>query len=224
MPPIEPESADTRLHLIRHGRVADEWHGRIYGDLDVPLSPEGERELERAAAALDGTILAAVLSSGLSRAEFGASLLRRTRGYERRDEPELREISRGDWRGKTFEELEEAEPGAMAAWRASADVRPPAGESLVDLAARVIPRLDALAAEFAGAEIAIVTHSWVARVAAATALGLGPNGAHALDLPTGRAATVDWPSSPGGRATVAAFASGSAPPRAVRWHRGPRPT
>jgi broad specificity phosphatase PhoE len=213
---------NTRFHLVRHGRVAPEWHDRIYGDLDVPLSDVGEAELRSVADALADAPLDAVLSSGLARAEFGAALLRAPRGLPRRDEPELREISRGAWRGLTFDELEERSPGAMAAWRRDPRSRPPDGESLHDLAARVLPCLTRLAAELAGAEVAVVTHSWVARVLVAEALGLGPGGAHRLDLPTGRMATLDWPSERGAvRPTLTGFASEHPPPRGVRWHRGP---
>jgi probable phosphoglycerate mutase len=217
--------SETRFHLIRHGLVAPEWRGRIYGDRDVPLSPAGEAQMRAAAGALAERDLAAVVSSGLARAEFGAALLRRGRGVPRRDEPALREISRGAWAGLTFAELETHDPGAMGAWCASAAARPPGGESLADLEARVAPCMDALAAEFPGGEIALVTHSWVSRVLVAAALGLGPLGAHRFDLGAGQRVTMDWPAMGAGRgasaATLAAFASAAPPARTERWHRGP---
>jgi hypothetical protein len=42
----------TRLLLVRHGAVANSWSERIYGRLDVPLSPAGEAEARTIAAAL----------------------------------------------------------------------------------------------------------------------------------------------------------------------------
>jgi broad specificity phosphatase PhoE len=215
----------TRIHLVRHGRVEDAWRGRIYGDLEVGLAPEGEEEARRAALRLSGVSLAAVVSSGLARAEFGAALLRSGRGLPRRDEPDLREIDRGGWRGSTFGDVERAAPGSIAAWRGDPAFRPPGGESLADLLARVRARLDALAAEFAGLELAVVAHSWVGRVAACAALDLGPEAAHRFDLPTGGLVVLDWPPDPSGglRPSLAAFAADAPPPRAERWFRGPPP-
>jgi broad specificity phosphatase PhoE len=216
--------APTRIYLLRHGRVEDAWRGRIYGDLEVGLAPEGEEEARRAAGALSGLTLAAVVSSGLARAEFGAALLRAGRGLARRDEPDLREIQRGDWRGSTFEAVERGAPGSLASWRSDPAFSPPGGESLADLYARVRPRLDALAQEFAGAEIAVVAHSWVGRLAACAALDLGPQAAHRFDLPTGGLVILDWPSAPGDleRPTLVGFATDVPPSRDVRWFRGPK--
>ncbi|MEM7308869.1 MAG: histidine phosphatase family protein [Planctomycetota bacterium] len=215
--------ATTRFHLIRHGRVDEAWHGRIYGDLDVPLAPEGREEARRIAAVLAGTTFDAVVSSGLARAEFGAAALREGRGLPRSDEPRLREISRGEWAGLTFEELDERQPGAFAAWLADPSQRPPGGESLDDVAARVVPPIEELARARAGAQLGVVCHSWVARVLACRALGLPPTSATRMDLPTAGNVVVDWPSGavPGLRPTLVGFAVDIPPARGVRWFRGP---
>jgi broad specificity phosphatase PhoE len=112
----------------------------------------------------------------------------------------------------------------VAAWRSDPTFRPPGGESLADLSARVRPRLAALAREFAGAEIAVVAHAWVGRLAACAALDLGPAAAHRFDLPTGGLVILDWPSSaePGERPVLAGFATDVPPPREARWFRGPK--
>ena len=95
-----------RFYLVRHGAVAAPWDGRIYGDLDVPLSALGREEARLAAERLSDLPLDAVLSSGLERAEYGASLMRAARDSERRDEPALREIHRGAWKGLDRAELD----------------------------------------------------------------------------------------------------------------------
>jgi broad specificity phosphatase PhoE len=86
-------------------------------------------------------------------------------------------------------------------------------------------RLDALAAEFAGLELAVVAHSWVGRVAACAALDLGPEAAHRFVLPTGGLVVLDWPAERDGglRPVLSAFAADEPPPRAERWFRGPPP-
>lgn len=176
----------TRIFLQRHGAVDSAWQGRIYGALDVPLSARGRAEGERAAERLAGIDLAAVISSGLARAEHGAACLRATRRTERIDDPALRELERGEWAGLTLSELERRSPGAWEAWGRAPDTsRPPGGESLIDLHARVRPRIAAWARPHAGRALAIVTHGWVIRVLVCEALGLSLARARHLDVRTG---------------------------------------
>lgn len=175
-----------RLYLLRHGEVDPAWNGRIYGALDVPLSAAGRTEARRAAERLGGLELGAVVSSGLARTEFGAELLRAPRGLPRLVDPELRELERGAWAGLTLVELEAREPGAFSAWtRRPAQVRPPGGESLADLAARVGPRVRHWRAQHAGSDLALVVHGWVVRVLLCEVLGLELDHATRLDVRTG---------------------------------------
>jgi len=181
-----------RLHLVRHGAVAAPWSTRIYGDLDVPLSAAGRDEARRAAERLEDLPLDAVLSSGLARAEFGAELVRAGRGLTRRDEPDLREIGRGEWKGLDLDGLTPEVARGWAAWHARPDVlRPEGGESLDDLARRVLPCIDRLAAEFSGGAVAIVSHAWVIRTIACEALLLARRRAPMLEVGTGSLVVVD---------------------------------
>ena len=229
----------TRLHLIRHGAVAPAWRSRLYGCLDVPLSEPGRREAQRAAEIVAQIDLAAVFSSGLERAEFGAACIRAGRGLERRDEPALRELDRGEWAGLTFAELDRRDPGAYQRWSAAPhEVRPPGGENLTDLTRRVVPALARIAAEHRGAEIAIVTHSWVIRVAVCAALAVPPARCMRLDVSTGGMAVLDWPAGAEPeheharvdgaedergslRPTLVGFGLDHAPDRGRVWFRGP---
>ena len=49
---MDDDASWTRLFLVRHGAVERAWRGRIYGDLDVPLSAAGEAQARRIAAIL----------------------------------------------------------------------------------------------------------------------------------------------------------------------------
>lgn len=219
------DPATTRLYLCRHGAVAAPFAGRLYGDRDVPLSDAGRAEAAACARALAALPLAAVVSSGLARAEDGAALIRAGRGLARCDEPSLKELSRGAWAGLSFAELDARSPGAFARWQsAPAAERPPGGESLADLWRRVHPTLARLAAEHAGQAVAVVAHSWVVRCAACHALGLGLEATLALALPTGALVVLDWPAageSERRRPTLAGFAVDRAPEPGTRWFRGP---
>ena len=202
----------TRIYLVRHGQVAPRWQGRIYGDMDVELSPYGEAQAREAAARLRSVELAAVFSSGLQRAVYGARSIASGRDLDPDVEAGVREMNRGSWRGLTFAELEEREPGAWAAWFAAPrDRRAPGGESLGELAARVHAALDRLAAGHAGQAIAVVSHSWPIRVSAALALGLELEASVGLELSTGEIAVVDWPADRAPRAPVAEHGGGATP-------------
>lgn len=212
--------------MVRHGAIATEWGRRIYGCLEVPLSPAGEGEARAAAERLQDVELTAVISSGLARAEFGAALLRASRGLPRRDETELREISRGTWAGITLDELEHHSPGAWHAWHRSPELaRPPGGESMHDLATRVIPTLDRLALEFAHGAVAIVTHSWVVRTVVCEALALPLSEAPTLEVPTGSLVALDWPSErkrSAQRPILVGFGLDDPPPQTTNWSHGIR--
>jgi len=186
----------TRLYLLRHGEVDGHWRDRIYGRLDVPLSTRGHEQCARIAEAFRGRTLRAVISSGLARAEAAALALRAERPeLARRDEPDLVELDRGPWAGRSKSELRASEPAGFERWERSRGVLgPPGSETLEELAARVVPRVTSLAREFEGGAIAVVAHLWVTRAAVCAALGLPVARAAQIALPPGGCAVIDWPS------------------------------
>jgi len=182
---------ETDLYLVRHGQVRADWQGRIYGCLDVPLSDQGRDEARRAAAQLADMHLDGVACSGLSRTRYGAECIAKGRGLELLVDAELRELERGAWAGMTFEELELQQPGVMAAWRADPwTTRPPEGESMGDLAARVLPALDELTERFPKGTLAVVAHSHVVRCAISRALG--EEASMQLEVPTAAILHFRW--------------------------------
>ena len=221
--PMSNSPRPARLFLLRHGEVEPAWRDRLYGAHDIELSPRGCVEAREAAERLRNEVLDGVVSSGLRRTEYGAALLRAERAVPRRDEPDLRELSRGAWVGLTFREVP---AGGFEAWLAEPEHRrPPGGESLADLAQRVLPRLDALSREFADQNLALVVHSWVIRVAVCAALGMSLRRAPQLAVTTGSVTVLDWTADgndAGARhVVVAGFATDRAPVPGTGWYRGP---
>lgn len=183
----------TRLVLIRHGQVDPTWHGRIYGSHDVALSPLGEEQARTAAEQLRSFHVAAVVSSPLLRASFGARCIASGRGVEHHTDPGLREIDRGDWVGESVLALENREPLSYGQWMRNPSVeRPPGGENLADLTQRVFPRLDHWAERYEGQSLAIVAHSWVIRSVLCEVLQVPLNHTTRLRLDTGAMCAVDW--------------------------------
>jgi broad specificity phosphatase PhoE len=176
----------TRILLIRHGEVASDWAGRVYGAFDVPLSERGHQQTRRIVGALRSVDLCAVVSSGLQRTEAMAATLCESRALERHRDPELREVERGSWVGKHPGKMEASEAEAFLRWSHDSKQRAPGGgESLEDLAARVQPRLVHWAHVYAGETLAVVTHAWVIRVTLCQVLGASLDRASRIEVQTG---------------------------------------
>ena len=170
-----PASGAVHLHLLRHGEVARLSERVLWGQEDVPLSPEGERQ----GAALARWLLESepradrVVSSDLARCRALGELLADALGVELELEPRLREQHLGAWQGKTWDEISAADPARVrACWDDYAATRPPDGESLADVAARAgawwRERKDALV----GRRVLVSTHIGVVRALCCELLGL----------------------------------------------------
>lgn len=190
-------NASTLLYLIRHGEVDPAWRGRIYGGLDIDLSERGRDEARAGAAILADARIDRVISSPLRRARFTADLVAHERGLDVIEHPGLVEIHRGDWAGRTFEELEARDPGAHERWLAApTNTRPPGGESLSDLRDRVRDALRNtidLGSEGGPTPCAVVTaHGWVVRTILCDALGIELDAAETVRMRTGSIHAVEW--------------------------------
>jgi len=169
----------TRFFLIRHALVEPSARAMLYGNLDVALC--------QAALAAD---LAAHrwLAERLPRpARWLVTPLSRTRataeaifaaGYPEQEvveEPAFAEQHLGEWQGLSHEAVSTLlrEP-PHPFWPHGAAERPPGGESIGDVVARVGPALERLASIHAGADIVVVAHGGTIRAAVAHAMGLSP--------------------------------------------------
>ena len=154
-----------RLLLIRHGETDWNAEGRIQGQSDVPLNPRGHQQAERLAHYLAEEPVTAIYASDLLRASetarYVAQALSMPAAYDQR----LREVHFGEWQGMTFEEVLQHDPEAAARWSADPiQCRPPGGETLAELAARVADCLEEIRAHHDGT-VLVVTHGGSIRVA-----------------------------------------------------------
>ncbi|WP_150524407.1 histidine phosphatase family protein [Roseibium sediminis] len=137
------------LVYIRHGQTDWNAEGRMQGQKDIPLNQVGEGQ-----ASGNGKRLAAFLKAeGMDplSLDFVSSPLGRTRrtmdlvraelglaGHDYRLEPEVREITFGDWEGSTLEELALEFPEKVAERRVDKwGFVPPNGESYEMLTGRI---------------------------------------------------------------------------------------
>jgi broad specificity phosphatase PhoE len=131
--------------LARHGETDDNVEPlRFQGWTDTRLNATGRRqafELAQKIATREEPV-ASLWSSDLSRARETATTVGAAIGLRPLLDWRLREGMRGRWEGHLFDEIEDAEPDAYAAWmRGGASFRFPDGESLDEQQQRVIAAL-----------------------------------------------------------------------------------
>jgi broad specificity phosphatase PhoE len=172
----------TRFWLIRHALVEENARAILYGTMDVELCPSTLLEQAPMYRALAARLPrpAAWKITPLSRTRRTAEAIFAA-GYPRMEpevEPDLIEQSLGEWQGLPHAEL----PARLtlpkhAFWPLAGDERPPGGETMVDVIARVGAALERLATEHAGEDVVIVAHGGSIRGAVAHCLRIAADSA-----------------------------------------------
>lgn len=161
------------LFLARHGQT--DWNAtrRFQGASDVGLSERGRAQAEALGRALRARRLAAAYVSPLLRARETAAIALAGDATRVIAVDELRELSLGQWEGRTVDEIRGEAGDPYLAWlRAPHDCPPPGGEPLDCVAARVRGALDRIAAAHGEAdEVLVIAHGGVISVYACALLG-----------------------------------------------------
>jgi broad specificity phosphatase PhoE len=152
----------TTLYLIRHGKTEGGEIRRYKGTIDVPLSENGIRQMERVSKYIieltqnrsnppfppllkggEGGLLNAIYCSDLSRAIRSAEIIAEPHTLKPIIVPSLRERNFGIWEGMSFDEIREKYPKEFDAWAADPlKFSPMGGESTLEVRDRVITALD----------------------------------------------------------------------------------
>jgi broad specificity phosphatase PhoE len=178
---------------MRHGEVANNGEKRYNGHIDIDITQKGVEQMHRLAGLLEGKKISAVYSSDLIRSTRGAAIISDRLGISYTPLPELRERSVGAWEGLTAEEIKARFPEQYALWRADLlNYRPPGGECLVDVSARILPVFKRLVASHREQEIAILLHGGVNRVILADALGMEPLNIFRIEQAFGALNIIDY--------------------------------
>jgi len=169
-----PEGVTNRIVLVRHGEPTETARGRCYGRLDVGLSENGRRQIERACEFLRRFEFSAIYASPRIRARESAMIIAAQSKlfYETKDA--FAEIDFGDFEGLTYEEVEQRFPESYAKWMTTpTQVEFPNGESFARMQKRVLRAANNLRAEHAGETVAVVAHGGVNRIILAHFLRIG---------------------------------------------------
>ena len=137
-----------RLYLVRHGQTVWNKANKAQGHCDIPLDELGQKQAERLAAQLSEVTIGRVLASDLVRCQLTLKPLLQQSSAKPEYRADLRERTFGDMEGEDYTELHvwmrgEAVRLAVPEW----EVRPPGGESMLDVWNRLTPVVEELRSE-----------------------------------------------------------------------------
>ena len=186
-----------KLILIRHGQT--EWNatGRWQGQADPPLNAVGREQAQRTAQELQTQQIEVLISSDLKRARETAEIIAAAFKMEVQLDPRLREINLGDWQGLYSTEIRARWPQEMEEWHdAPLSVRPPHGETIAELADRVLQAVEDIAQHYPQQRMGIVAHELPIAVITTHAAGI-PLAQLRQHMPPNAAwREVEWPVTP----------------------------
>lgn len=161
-PPLPPPRV---IYLLRHGQTTFNVEGRLPGQLEgVALTELGRRQGYRAAVALSGVPLTAVVASPLERALETARQVARGGALPVQVDDRLMDTDVGPWAGQKISELEKTDPR----WKAFLEHpdEPPQGvESLGEVQRRAVAVIEELRRDpEVGSYVAVVSHADVVKL------------------------------------------------------------
>lgn len=162
----------VRLTLICH--AATNAVRAVAFPADEPIDEQGRARASSLANAV-GRVDAAWTSPALRATQTAAALQLNATA-----DPMLRDINLGRWTGRSFAEVRENEPDAVAAWTSQNDAAPHGGESVVALLERVAGWLDKLKQQ--EGRIVAVTHPAVIRSAIVLGIDAKPMSFWRIDI------------------------------------------
>ncbi len=183
MPETAPEVVTTKIVVVRHGET--EWGvvGRFAGRADIKLTAKGRSQAMSVGRRIAPLKPDLILTSPLRRCRDTAEAI----AIAGKGERVLVEVSEGlvdgllgDWTGLTPSLIARGWPDEFAAWKQSADVAPPGGETFNEIRARTSAVVDQTLRDRAGRTIVMVTHAATAKMIIAEALGVPSDVAYRL--------------------------------------------
>ncbi len=155
------------LILVRHGRTPANAAGLLQGRLDQDLDDVGRGQADAVARYVrTWSNVDAVITSPLARARQTADAF----GVPVEIDDRWLELSYGDYEGSPHSDIPSP---VWQEWRDDPNFRPPGGESLLELDARVRSACDDLVERAARMDVVVVSHVSPMKSAVAWALGVG---------------------------------------------------
>ena len=175
------------LDLLRHGET--EGGARYWGATDVALSWKGWRQMR---AAVAGQSWDLIVSSPLRRCAAFAEALARELDVACRYEADLREMSFGEWDGRSASEILKMDAERLRNfWEDPSRHSPPRGESLEQLRSRVTAAWRRILTDRENRRVLLVTHAGPIRLLRAAQLGTQLSNLLSIEVPHGSLITIE---------------------------------
>ncbi len=167
-------SGDSSIVLVRHGHVDGIDPPRFRGRTDLPLTLRGVQQAERTRDLLSALApVAAAYASPLSRCVMTAEIVASSWSLGVTPMPSFVDIDYGDWQGRPYLEVNQADPEGFARWFDAPHLAAiPGGETMPQLVARVRKTMRIILAKHHGETVLLVGHDTVNRVMLLLALDL----------------------------------------------------
>lgn len=176
---FRPPSGACDLLIVRHGESAPVVVGQELaladGHGDPDLAPDGRWQAERVGDRLADEDIAAIYVTTLRRTHETAAPLAGRLAMEPTVVADLREVFLGEWEGGVFrQKVAEGDPIALRIGTEERWDVIPGAESNAELAARVVPALQAIADAHPDQRVVVVVHGGVIGCILAHATGARP--------------------------------------------------
>jgi len=147
----------VQIVLIRPGTSEFDEQGRIQGNLDIPLSEQGQREVQTCIEELRPLGMKIVYSCPCEAAWQTASAIGSGLGIKAKQIEGLANLDHGLWQGMQLEEVRRKQPRVYRQWQESpATVCPPEGEMISDCRERAMAAITKLQKKHKDAIIGVV--------------------------------------------------------------------
>lgn len=169
----------TEIWLIRHGQT--DWNvlGKFQGQTDVPLNETGLQQAHELAEKLTVEPFAAIYSSDLSRAYQTAQALAAKMLLPVQRDTRLREICQGEWEGMDLHQvITKYNVDIRIPNQDPVVSRAPGGESVAEVAARMVEVAREIANKHPRSKVLLVTHGMACACLYCAAKGIPLTDAH----------------------------------------------
>lgn len=146
-----------RLLLICPGSTEFDEEGRIKGNLDMPMTPHGTKQVDKVVADLSEHTVETVYAAAGQACEATARTLATASGAKIKLLPKLTNLDLGLWQGKRIEEVRQTQSRIFRLWQESPEcICPPEGETLDIARGRVQSALDKIRKKHSEGIVALV--------------------------------------------------------------------
>ncbi|NTS76336.1 histidine phosphatase family protein [Catenovulum sp. SM1970] len=148
---------NTRFFLARHGQTEWNLQHRIQGQLDSPLTPLGQQQMQALADSLSAVKIDHIYSSTLGRAVQSAECCQVLSEFAVKSHEGLNERDFGTWQGQLLSAIETLPDYNDICWQVN-NSKPPEGETSLACQTRGINALQTLAVKHPNQSLLIIVH------------------------------------------------------------------